>query len=121
MAAAVLRTSSASKRPLIRVSPTVSAPMIKARCDTDLSPGMAAVPRSGPQRRDFSGLVAEPCILKPKSLFDRPPSAWQTTRLPTQPFLYGKQELGQGRSRTETRVPQLCRALLRPPEAAHRV
>src|SRR5579871_5672856 len=103
IASAVFRTSSASKRPVMRVSPTVSAPRISARWEMDLSPGIAAVPRSGPDRRDFRGLVvSEPLIFKSKSLFDRPLKKWQTTRLPTQPFLYGKQELGQGRSRTET-------------------
>ena len=59
-----------------------------------MSPGMAAIPRSGPERRDFSGLAAsEPCIFKPKSLFDRPVQAWQTTRLPTQPFFMGSKSL----------------------------
>src|SRR5258706_10702387 len=55
---------------------------------------MAAVTRNGPGCRDFKGLaVPEPCIFKPKSLFDRPLQAWQTTRLPTQPFFMGSKSL----------------------------
>src|SRR5471030_2341208 len=94
MTVAVFSTSCASKRPVMRVSPTVSAPRIRARCEMDLSPGMAAVPRNGPDRRDFKGLtVSEPRIFEPKSLFDSPLQAWQTTRLPTQPFFMGSMSL----------------------------
>src|SRR5471030_1467780 len=94
MTVAVFSTSCASKRPVMRVSPTVSAPRIRARWEMDLSPGMAAVPLSGPDRRDFKGLtVSEQRIFKPKSLFDRPLQAWQTTRLPTQPFFMGSMSL----------------------------
>lgn len=67
---------------------------MSARWEIDLSPGAATVPRSGPDRRAFKGLaVPEPCIFKPKSLFDRPLQAWQTTRLPTQPFFMGSKSL----------------------------
>src|SRR4029077_8472691 len=78
----------------MRVSPVLSAPKMSARWEIDLSPGMATTPRNGPDRRDFKGLVVpEPCIFKPKSLFDRPLQAWQTTRLPTQPFFMGSKSL----------------------------
>ena len=46
MAEAVASTSSPSSNPVTRVSPTVSAPKISARCETDLSPGIRAVPDS---------------------------------------------------------------------------
>ena len=62
---AVLSTSSPSSRPAIVVSPTVSAPRIRARCEIDLSPGTrtrpgkraAAARRSAASRRDgwFTG------------------------------------------------------------------
>src|SRR5581483_4932389 len=51
-ALAVLRTSSPSSSPLMRVRPVASAPNIRARCDTDLSPGTVTRPDSAP------GLVA---------------------------------------------------------------
>ena len=53
----VLSTSSPSSNPLTRVSPTVSAPRIRARCEIDLSPGTRTRPRSGPCRRAVSGAV----------------------------------------------------------------
>src|SRR6185295_1083407 len=57
---AVLRTSSPSSRPEILVSPTESAPRMRARCEIDLSPGTRTFPVSGPLERDFSGVgVAE--------------------------------------------------------------
>ena len=40
----VLSTSSPSSKPLIRVSPTASAPRISARCEIDLSPGTRTRP-----------------------------------------------------------------------------
>src|SRR6185312_16005604 len=48
IALAVLSTSSPSSRPEIRVSPTESAPRIKARCEIDLSPGTRTLPARGP-------------------------------------------------------------------------
>src|SRR6185312_10020167 len=48
IAFAVLSTSSPSSRPEIRVSPTESAPRIKARCEIDLSPGTRTLPARGP-------------------------------------------------------------------------
>ena len=51
MALAVLMTSSPSSRPVIRVSPTASAPRIRARCEIDLSPGT----RTRPLQRARSG------------------------------------------------------------------
>ena len=51
----VLRTSSPSSRPEMRVSPTASAPKIKARCEIDLSPGTRTRPASGRERRAVSG------------------------------------------------------------------
>src|SRR6185312_4740097 len=57
---AVLRTSSPSRRPEIRVSPTESAPRMRARCEIDLSPGTRTFPDRGPLARDSSGVgVAE--------------------------------------------------------------
>ena len=51
MALAVLMTSSPSSRPVIRVSPTASAPRIRERCEIDLSPGT----RTRPGQRPASG------------------------------------------------------------------
>ena len=67
---AVLSTSSPSSNPLISVSPTESAPRIKARCEIDLSPGTRRRPRSGPWRRAVSGAGAA-CI--GKILYHGPP------------------------------------------------
>jgi hypothetical protein len=51
MARAVSSTSCPSRRPVMRVSPTESAPRIRERCEIDLSPGTWAVPlRGGPLR-----------------------------------------------------------------------
>src|SRR5262249_28472961 len=55
MALLVLRTSSPSRRPEIRVSPTASAPKIRARFEIDLSPGTRTRPLSAPARRAVSG------------------------------------------------------------------
>ncbi len=52
---AVLRTSSPSSKPLIRVSPTARAPRMSARIEIDLSPGTRARPAKGPLRRAVSG------------------------------------------------------------------
>ena len=58
IALAVSSTSCPSRRPDIRVSPTAMAPRIRLRWLTDLSPGISAVPLSGPERTDCSGLGA---------------------------------------------------------------
>src|SRR5258708_26074833 len=42
----------------MRVSPTVSAPKISARCEIDLSPGTRARPLRAPARRAVSGDLA---------------------------------------------------------------
>ena len=55
MALAVLMTSSPSSRPVMRVSPTASAPRISARCEIDLSPGTRDAARQRPERRAVSG------------------------------------------------------------------
>ncbi len=53
MALAVLTTSSASRRPLMRVSPMAMAPSMRARCDMDLSPGTLIRPfKTGGFARD---------------------------------------------------------------------
>src|SRR5262245_42538408 len=54
----VLSTSSPSSSPDMRVSPTVSAPKISARCEIDLSPGTRARPLRAPARRAVSGDLA---------------------------------------------------------------
>src|SRR5579862_183835 len=78
IALAVPSTSSASSRPETLVSPTASAPRIRALWEMDLSPGTGAVPASGPARRAVSGLgVWEASI----NVFDRPGQKWQTTPL----------------------------------------
>src|SRR5262249_20825507 len=61
MALAVLRTSSPSSMPVMRVAPTVSAPKISARIDIDLSPGTRTRPVSRSVRRAVSG-TALACI-----------------------------------------------------------
>ena len=48
IAAAVSSTSWPSSNPLTVVRPTLNAPRINDRCETDLSPGTCAVPLSGP-------------------------------------------------------------------------
>jgi hypothetical protein len=58
---AVLITSSPSKSPLIRVSPTASAPSSSARIEIDLSPGTRTRPANGPLRRAVSG-AGEACM-----------------------------------------------------------
>ena len=58
MALPVLSTSSPSSRPVMRVSPTASAPKISARWEIDLSPGTRTRPLSGPARRAVSGELA---------------------------------------------------------------
>src|SRR5262249_51628320 len=56
-ASAVRKTSSPSSRPEMRVSPTVSAAKISARCEIDLSPGTRRRPFSGRLLRALSGEV----------------------------------------------------------------
>ena len=56
IALAVLSTSSPSSSPEIRVSPTESAPRIRARCEIDLSPGTRTLPVSAPLERASSGV-----------------------------------------------------------------
>jgi len=55
-ALAVLMTSSPSSSPVIRVSPTASAPRIRARWEIDLSPGTRASPLRAELARASSGL-----------------------------------------------------------------
>jgi hypothetical protein len=63
MASAVLRTSSASNSPEMCVSPTASEPRIRARWEIDLSPGMAVIPASGPERLDSRGCgLSDTCM-----------------------------------------------------------
>ena len=55
MALAVLMASSPSSMPVMRVSPTASAPRIRERSEIDLSPGTRTRPFSAPERRAVSG------------------------------------------------------------------
>src|SRR5690606_27452882 len=50
---------SPSSRPSIVVSPTASRPNNNARCEIDLSPGIRARPRIGPERCAASGAREE--------------------------------------------------------------
>jgi hypothetical protein len=52
IAAAVRRTSSPVRRPVIVVSPTANAPNMSARWEMDLSPGTVMVPVSGLARAE---------------------------------------------------------------------
>ena len=57
-ASPVRKTSSPSSTPSIRVSPTLSSPRMKARCEIDLSPGGLTRPVSGPlPRRKADGAL----------------------------------------------------------------
>ena len=57
-ARAVLSTSSPSSKPAMRVVPTATAPKISARCDTDLSPGIAMRPDNARAFVERSGNAA---------------------------------------------------------------
>ena len=123
IASAVLSTSSASSRPEMRVSPTASAPRIRARWEIDLSPGTAAVPLQGAGPAGASeagGSGPWHCASGLQKTFDRRRPDVANDPLQTT-LLHGKHHLGQGRSRNETRVPQLRGALLRPAEAPDRM
>ncbi len=61
----VSSTSCPSSSPVIRVSPTASAPRISARCEIDLSPGTSTLPRSGPPASARIGPAA-PCPAMPR-------------------------------------------------------
>ncbi len=93
IALAVFSTSSASKRPEMRVSPSASAPRIKARWEIDLSPGTLAVPFRGGDWRALSGRAVADMIIPLRrempnrtaasvKVFDRQVQPWQTTRPP---------------------------------------
>src|SRR5579859_464969 len=87
-APAVEWTSPDSKRPEMRVSPSASAPRIRARWEMDLSPGTWAVPRRGPDRWAVSGAGLALSIRG----FKRPLQAGQpVANAPLQqPLLHGK-------------------------------
>src|SRR6185437_14552260 len=122
-APALFSTSSDSKRPVIRLSPSAIPARIRARWEMDLSPGTQAVPFRDGALRARSGWVfggsGSGGMASLRLTFTG--GAESGKRAPPNTLLHGNKNLGQGGSWNEAGLPQLCGALLRPFEAADRM
>src|SRR5581483_4801718 len=122
-APALFSTSSDSRRPVIRLSPSAIPARIRARWEMDLSPGTQAVPlRDGalPARSGWLfGASGSGGMGRLRLTFTG--GAESGKRAPPNTLLHGNKNLGQGGSWNEAGLPQLRGALLRSFEAADRM
>src|ERR1700679_819033 len=122
-APAVLTTSSDSRSPEIRLSPSAMPARIKARWEMDLSPGTQAVPFRDRALRARSGWLfgASGSGGMGRLQLTFTGGAESGKRAPPNTLLYGNKNLGQGGSWNEAGLPQLCGTLLRSNKAADRM